>query len=145
MIPTTNPWLYLAGLIVSLLTGIGLKDIIIGLLSRKPKQTVEIGNQIDLAREAGEFAAKVEASADASRESAMKAWSAVDEAQQKLVRANRRLDDATWKFEMAVRYLDGVLAKIWDPSNDIESVRAWIRSQPPPPHTRNGNNPGGPE
>lgn len=136
--PTTNhPWLYIAGLIVSLLTGIGVKDIIIGLLGRKPKRVVEVANQIELAKQASEYAEKLEQDADASRKSAMEAWAAVDAAHQKLLRANRKLDDATWKLELAIRYLDGILAKIWDPESDIEAVRAWVRSQPPPP-TRSG-------
>lgn len=140
--PTNNPWLYLTGLLVMFLSGIGLKDIIIGVLGRKPKRVVEVGNQIELAKQASEYAEKLEADADASRASAMKAWEQVDQAQQKLVRANRRLDEATWKLELAARYLDGVLAKIWDPGNDIEAVRNWVRSQPPPPHTRNGTGTG---
>lgn len=139
MPPTTSPWLYLAGLLVSLLTGIGLKDIVIAIFKRKPTRVVEVGNQIELAKQASAYAEKLESDADASRKSAMNAWAEVDKAQQKLVRANRRLDDATWKLEMAARYLDSILAKIWEPENDIETVRAWIRRQPPPPHTRNGN------
>lgn len=139
MPPTTNPWLWAVGAALTFLSGVGLKDIIIGILGRKPKRVVEVGNQIELAKQASEYAEKLEKDADASRESAMKAWAQVDEAQQKLVRANRKLDDATWKLELAARYLDSVLAKIWDPGNDIEAVRNWIRNQPPPPHTRNGS------
>ena len=139
MPPTDNPWLYLIGMVLTFLSGIGLKDIVVGLLGRKPKKVVEVGNQIELAKQASEYAEKLEADADASRASAMKAWAEVDAAQQKLVRANRRMDDATWKLEMAVRYLDGLLAKIWEPGSDIETVRAWVLSQPPPAHTRNGN------
>lgn len=139
MPPNSNPWLYLAGLLVSLLTGIGLKDIVIAIFRRKPRRVVEVGNQIELAKQASEYAERLEADADASRKSAMNAWAEVDKAQQKLVRANRKLDDATWKLELAARYLDSILAKIWEPGNDIEAVRTWIRKQPPPPHTRNGN------
>lgn len=141
MPPTDNPWLYLVGLVLTFLSGIGLKDIIVGILGRKPKKVVEVANQIELAKQASEYAEKLERDADASRMSAMKAWTAVDEAQQKLVRANRRLDDATWKFELAVRYLDGVLSKIWDQTSNIETVRDWVRSQPPPPQPRNGIKP----
>lgn len=135
---TNNPWLYLAGLVVSLLTGIGLKDIIVGLVRRKPRRTVEVTNQIELARQASEYAERLEADADASRASAMKAWALVEDAQQKLARANRRLEDTTWRLEVAARYMDSLFARIWDPGSDIEAVRGWIRSQPPPPQSRNG-------
>lgn len=140
MPPTSNPWLYLIGLVFTFLSGIGLKDIIVGLLGRKPKKAVEVTNQIDLAKQASEYAEKLEADADASRASAMKAWAAVDEAQQKLVRANRRLDDSVWKLELAGRYMDGLFAKIWEQGATIEGVRHYISSQPPIPFKRNGQN-----
>lgn len=139
MLPTNNPWLYLSGMVLTFLGGIGIKDIVVGIAGRKPRRVVEVGNQIELAKQASEYAEKLEADADASRASAMRAWEQVDQAQQKLVRANRRLDDASWKLELVARYLDGILAKIWEPGNDIEAVRTWARNQPPPPHTRNGS------
>ena len=134
MPPTDNPWLYLAGLVVMLLTGLGLKDVLLGLLKRRPRQTVEVTNQIELARAAEEFAAS-------ARKSAQEAWASVDEAQRKLVRANRRLDNAVWQLEQAGRYLDGLMAKIFERGATIDEVREWVRTQPPPAHTRNGSSP----
>lgn len=134
MPPTNNPWLYLAGLVVMLLTGVGLKDIVLGLLKRKPRQAIEVTNQIQLAQAAEQFAAS-------ARKSAQEAWAAVDEAQRKLVRANRRLDDSVWKLEQAGRYLDGLMAKIFERGATIDEVRDWVRREPPPAHTRNGSGP----
>lgn len=146
MLPTTNPWLYLVGLIFTFLSGIGLKDIIVGLVKRKPRQAVEVTNQIDLAaaaraqvEAARQYSQEIEEDARQARQSAQQAWKLVDEANQKLVRVTGKLDDSTWKLEMAARYLDSILAKIWEPTSDIEAVRSWVRSQPPPPHTRNGS------
>lgn len=131
---TDNPWLYLAGLVVTLLTGVGLKDIVLGLMKRKPRQEIEVTNQIQMAQAAEIFAAS-------ARKSAQEAWSAVDQAQQKLVRANRRLDDAVWQLEQAGRYLDGLMAKIFERGATIDEVREYVRSSPPPAHTRNGSRP----
>lgn len=134
MPPTNNPWLYLAGLVVMLLTGVGLKDIVLGLLKRRPRQAIEATNQIQLAKAAEEFAAS-------ARKSAQEAWASVDEAQRKLVRANRRLDNAVWQLEQAGRYLDGLMAKIFERGATIDEVRDWVRREPPPAHTRNGSGP----
>lgn len=141
-VPNNNPWLYVAGLLVTFLTGIGLKDIILGLFKRKPRATVEVTNQIDLARQAAAYAQQLEEDASQARASAQKAWATVDEAQQKLERSYRRLDDATWKLEQAGRYLDAVMAKIFQQGVTIEDVREYVRGLPPPPATsRNGRRP----
>lgn len=136
MPPTSNPWLYLAGLILTFLGGIGLKDIALGVLKRKPRQVVEVASQIDLAKAAELFAAN-------ARASAVAAWQQVDEAQQKLVRANRRVDDSVWRLEHAGRYLDALFAKIFERGATIDDVREFVRSSPPPERTRNlnGNGP----
>lgn len=139
MPPTDNPWLYIAGLFVTFLSGIGIKEILTGLLKRKPRQVVEVANQIDLAKQAQAYAEQLEQDAAASRASAQQAWEAVTEANRKLVRAYHRLDESTWKFEQAARYLDSIVAKVFDPSADIEMVREYIRSRPVPFDRANNN------
>lgn len=129
---TDNPWLIFAGLIVTLLSAIGIKDIVLSLLKRKPRRAVEVTSQIELAKQAQAYAEQLEQDAAASRASAQQAWAAVTEANRKLVRAYQRLDESTWKFEQAARYLDSIVAKVFDPDSDIEMVRNYISSRPIP-------------
>lgn len=143
MPPTTNPWLYLVGLVFTFLSGIGLKDIIVGLVKRKPRQAVEVTNQIDLASAARNYAQELQEDAKQARESAQQAWRLVDEANQKLVRITGKLDDSTYKLEQAGRYLDAVMGKLFERGATIEAMREWVRSQPPPLPSRNGSGPQG--
>lgn len=130
--PGNNPWLYLVGLLFTFLSGIGLKDIIVGLVKRKPRQAVEVTNQIDLAAAARAYSQEIEEDARQARQSAQDAWRLVDEANQKLVRITRKLDDSTYKLEQAGRYLDTVMSKLFERGATIEGMREWVRSQPPP-------------
>lgn len=141
MPPTTNPWLYLVGLVFTFLGGLGLKDIIKGLFKRKPRAAVEVTNQIDLAAAARNYAQEIEEDARQARESAQRAWQLVDAANGKLVRVTRKLDDSTYKLEQAGRYLDSVMAKLWARDATIEGLREWVRSSPPPSISRNGARP----
>lgn len=139
---TENPWLYLAGLVVTLLTGVGLKDILLGLFKRKPRAAVQVTNQIDLAAAARQYAQEIEEDARQARKSAQDAWKLVDEGNRKLVRALNKLDDSTYKLEQAGRYLDAVMAKLFERGATIEGMREWVRSSPPPDLSRNGSGPG---
>lgn len=132
---TTNPWLLLISILFTGLTSIGIKEIVVAFLKRRPKPAaavVEVKNQIQLADAIQKYAEKVEKDAEQYRDSARQAWLAVDEANRKVVRAYQKLDESTRRFEEAARYLDAVVAKVFDPSSDIESVRAYIQSRPIP-------------
>jgi len=142
MPPTDNPWLYVIAGIFLFLSGVGGQEMIRGIVRRRPRQAVEITNQINLAKQAQEYAQQLEEDATQARESAQKAWAAVDEAQQKLVRANRRLDDAVWKLEQASRYLDAIYGKVFAHGATIEDVRGFMTTTPPPStFTSNGMSP----
>lgn len=141
MPPTNNPWLWLLGALFTFASGVGLKDIIVGLFRRKSRRTVEVTNQINLAAAVRQYAQEIEEDARQARASAQAAWALVDEANQKLVRITRKLDDSTHKFEQAGRYLDAVMSKLFERGATIEGVREWVRSQPSPLASRNGSMP----
>lgn len=136
-----NPWLIIIGLLFTGLSSIGIKEIVVGMLGRKPKRVVEVANQIDLAKQTQVYAQQLEEDAAQARESARKAWAQVDEVQQKLVAVNRNLDATAYRVEEVGRYLDRVMDRIFARGATIEDVQEWIRAQPPP--SRNGR--GGPQ
>lgn len=138
---TNNPWLILLSILATFLSALGLKDIILGILKRKPKpakETVDVTNQVTLAEAAQKYAENIEKDAEQYRISAQKAWALVDEANRKLVRVTGKLDDSTWKFEQAARYWDSVIDKILEPDATIEGVREYIHIRPAPFSRRNG-------
>lgn len=140
--PDTNIWLYIIGGIFLILSGAGGQEMIKGILRRKPRGVVEIGNQIELAKQLQAYAQQLEGDAAQARESAQKAWATVDEAQQKLERSYRRLDESTWKLEQAGRYLDAIMAKMFQPGVDIDGLKEYVKALPPPPViSRNGTRP----
>lgn len=140
--PTTdNPWLILLSILFTFLSGVGLKDIVMGLLKRKPKpsrETVDVTNQVTLAEAVQNYADKIEQDAQQYRVSAQEAWKAVDEANRKLVRVTGKLDESSWKLEQAARYMDSIYAKIVDPNATIEGLREYIQIRPAPFSRRNG-------
>lgn len=140
MPPTTNPWLLLISILFTGLTGIGIKEIIVAFLKRRPKPSrgvVEVKNQIQLAEAVQKYAEKIEKDAEQYRQSAAQAWAAVDEANRKLVRVTGKLDESTWKFEQAALYLDSVINKVFEPDASIADVRKFIESRPVP-YSRRG-------
>lgn len=137
---TTNPWLLLISILFTGLTGIGIKEIIVAFLKRRPKPApavIEVKNQIQLAEAIQKYAEKVEEDAAQYRASAAQAWAAVDEANRKLVRVTGKLDESTWKFEQAARHLDSIISKVFEPGATIEGVREYISSRPVPYSRRN--------
>lgn len=138
---TTNPWLLLISILFTGLTGIGIKEIIVAFLRRRPKPSrgvIEVKNQIQLAEAVQKYAEKIEKDAEQYRQSAAQAWATVDEANRKLMRVTGKLDESTWKFEQAARYLDAVVARVFEPDATIEGVRDFISSRPVPYSRRNG-------
>lgn len=138
---TNNPWLILIGLVFTFLSGAGGLEMVRGFLKKRPKRTIEITNQIQLAEQIQKYSEQLEQDAAQARESAQRAWAAVDEAQQKLVRANRKLDHSIWQLELTTRYLDTVVAKIYAHGSSIEEVKRYIETTPPPQFNRNGAGP----
>lgn len=137
--PTSNPWLYLVGLLFTFLGGIGLKDILIGLFKRKPRAAVEVTNNIDLAAAARaqaeavrQYSQEIEEDARQARESAQQAWRLVDTANTKLMRVTAKLDDSTYKLEQATRYMDALFAKIFEQGATIDDVRGFVKIHPVP-------------
>ncbi len=138
---TDNPWIILLSVLFTGLTSIGIKEIIQGLLKRKPKpskQTVDVTNQVTFAEAVQNYAEKIEQDAQQYRISAQEAWKAVDEANRKLVRVTGKLDEASWKLEQAARYMDSIYAKIVDPGATIEGRREYVQIRPAPFTRHNG-------
>lgn len=151
-----NPWILVLFLVVTLIGtvvgGAGGVEMIRAFTRRKPRRTVEVANQIELARQAQLYAEQLEADARQARESeqqawaearrqAAAAWQQADETQQKLVAVNRKLDETMYRLVEMGRYMDALVTRIHAPGATLEDVQAWIRTIPPPASSSNGRSP----
>lgn len=151
---TDHPWILVLFLFVTLIGtvigGAGGVEMIRAFTRRKPRRTVEITNQIDLAKQAQAYAQQLEEDARQARESEQKAWAEArrqsaaaweqaDKTQQKLVQVNRKLDETMYRLVEMGRYMETLVLKIYAPDAEITDVREWLRSVPPP--TTNGHRP----
>lgn len=142
-----NPWLLALYLIIMLLGtvigGAGGVEMIRAFTRRKPKKTIEVGNQIELAKQAQLYAQQLEEDARQARESEQKAWAEArlqaaaawqqaEETQRKLVQVNRQLNETMYIAVEMGRYMEALFTKVKHPATTIEDVREWVDTVPPP-------------
>lgn len=130
-----NYWVIAAGVLTAALTGAGGAELIKAVVARsarKPPQLVHAESEVSLAKQAQEYAASVEADAQAARLAATEAWKIVHEAELRQVRLNGKLDDVQYRISLISNYVSWLVDMIMLPSTTMEDLRNAVATRKPP-------------
>lgn len=127
----------------SIIGGAGGAEIFKAIFGRKPRSTVNVQNDIAIAKQAAENAKQSAEYARQMEESARQAWAQAHaaeeragktsrEAQERADSLERTVDEVEFRLSIVSRYMVWLLDLIGQPSMNIERLRREIEQRVPP-------------
>lgn len=118
--------------VASFLGGAGGGEAIKAVTGRKPRGTVAVQGQIDLAKQASEYAAQLEGDAREAQEAARQAWAAAHQAEMRVNQVSQKLDRVQYNLSIVSNYVVWVIAQIRQPDMTMTKLREQVEQHQPP-------------